>query len=85
MQQKEKAQDRERCDRRVGYKGMGDKQCGKLVHNDEAGGIKCDICMGWFHPQCQDLTEGAYKLLKENDLAWFALTVGDSCQTSEHS
>ena len=46
------------------------KQCGKPVEDDEEGGIACDICMHWFHPSCQDLTQESYKMLKDAQLVW---------------
>lgn len=69
-QQKEETQEKERMEKNNICRGTGNRQCGKPVRNNKAGGIGCDICMGWFHPQCQDMTDEAYKLLKGSDLVW---------------
>ena len=51
-------------------KGSDKRQCGKPVLNDETGGIACDICMTWFHPSCQELTDDAYRVLRDAKLVW---------------
>ena len=50
--------------------GSERRQCGKPVLNDAAGGIACDVCMLWFHPSCQELTDDAYRLLRDAELVW---------------
>ena len=29
------------------------KDCGKQVHDDAVGGIECEVCLYWYHPECQ--------------------------------
>ena len=50
--------------------GNCQKQCGKPVLNDAMGGIACDTCLQWYHPSCQELTDEAYKMLRDAKLVW---------------
>ena len=47
----------------------GEQDCGlQLTDKDDC--IMCEGCDGWFHPKCQELSEGAFAALSEHDLMW---------------
>ena len=46
------------------------KRCGRAV-TDEAEGVQCNVCSGWYHALCQTLTPVAVEALKKfKGLAW---------------
>ena len=51
-------------------KGNGERLCNKLVLDDGRGGIECEICLAWFHPDCQNLNTEAYAAVQKHALLW---------------
>ena len=39
------------------------KDCMRKVENGQHG-LKCDICVRWFHPKCEDITSEQYKIIE---------------------
>lgn len=77
--------------------GSKGSRCGKPVQEGEQG-IQCDLCMSWYHSQCQDVMGKAYETLQRSNLAWLCdlckdklpflrkcLLVGDSILESNAS
>ena len=58
--------------------GPGVSQCGLEV-TDNQQGVQCDLCLNWYHTQCQDLTKAAYNALKRYSLISF---ICSSCKKS---
>jgi len=50
-------------------------QCTKLI-TDRDNGLQCDLCDGWFHAGCQDVTDDDYKALNKLEVAvhWYCKT-----------
>ena len=51
-------------------KGSDKKSCGKPVQDDELGGIECEICLCWFHPECQGMCKETYEIVQKNETFW---------------
>ena len=51
-------------------KGSDKKSCGKPVEDDELGGIECEVCLDWFHPECQGLRKETYEIIQRNETIW---------------
>ena len=54
-------------------KGNDEKACGKPVLDDKHGGIECEICLLWYHPACQNMTNDAYQAVRQHSLFWICL------------
>ena len=59
-------------------------KCGqrtKLV-TDRDNGLQCELCDGWFHAGCQDVTDDDYKTLNKLAMAvhWYCKTCNISVQ-----
>ena len=48
----------------------GSMMCGLVVKYGQMG-IQCDLCMNWFHAQCQDVPKAAYNALDKYDTVAF--------------
>ena len=45
--------------------------CAKVV-SDKDKGIQCEVCEGWYHSKCQQISDEAYEQLEANDgLHWY--------------
>ena len=52
--------------------------CTELV-DDEDFGLECEVCEGWFHIKCQDMTKDEYTFLESHkSLHWYC----NSCNSS---
>ena len=50
--------------------GPGKMDCGELVKDEDAG-VRCDVCMCWFHSECQAISKAAYSALRKfKILSW---------------
>lgn len=47
--------------------------CKKIVTKSEKG-VQCEMCEGWFHCKCEDLSEDTYKLLGQDKIHYFCST-----------
>ena len=45
--------------------GPGHPTCGLEV-KDHQQGVQCDLCLLWYHAQCQDISKAAYNALKRH-------------------
>jgi len=45
--------------------------CNKIVSENDKG-VACEICLVWFHPKCQDISEQLYSILNQYDtIHWY--------------
>ena len=58
--------------------GPGNAKCG-LVVKDEQNGIQCDLCMAWFHAQCQGMSKSAYNALNRHTTTFSFVYDGCKC------
>ena len=49
----------------------GTKVCGNSVSGEDS--IQCEVCEGWFHPRCQELSIEAFQALTKYDLFWLCM------------
>ena len=60
--------------------GPGKLTCGVLVKDGEPG-VRCDVCMFWFHPECQAIPKAAHTALQKfKILSWICA----ECKLSLH-
>ena len=45
-------------------------KCGTRVKNDAHGGIECDVCQKWFHPNCEELEDESVTAIGKHNLFW---------------
>lgn len=38
---------------------------------DEQNGLQCEVCEGWYHAECQDMTQDTYKIMNQDCIHWF--------------
>ena len=49
------------------------KDCSKAVH-DEDKAVQCEVCEGWFHCDCQEISDATYEVLThDSSVHWFCL------------
>ena len=53
----------------------GAKVCGVSVSGDDS--IQCEICEGWFHPRCQNISVEAFQAITKHELFWLCIECRD--------
>ena len=53
----------------------GAKVCGVSVSGDDS--IQCEVCEGWFHPRCQNISVEAFQAITKHELFWLCIECRD--------
>ena len=59
--------------------GRGDKcgRCGLMVKDQDLG-LQCELCEGWWHANCEGISEEGFKVLQLDNTHWYCLACNNS-------